>query len=289
MTNSPPSTRLTVGSLEFNVIDTGAGARGSTVLLLHGFPDRALMWRHQIAALRDAGHRVIAPDLRGFGDSDRPSDVESYAAGALLGDVVGIIDALGVGTVRIGAHDWGAMLGWVLAAAMPDRVERLAAVSVGHPRAFAGAGFPQKQLSWYMLWWQFREAEAAMAADDWKWVRDWAYDGAERDSTAGMTRQLLDLERPGALESGLNWYRANIHAETYAAADNPAFAALPNVQCPTLGIWGDRDMALTERQMTDSRAFVDGPWRYERFEGIGHWIPEDAPDRLSSLLTEFFA
>ena len=74
-----------------------------------------------------------------------------------------------------------------------------------------------------------------------------------------------------------------------AAADNPAFAALPNVQCPTLGIWGDRDMALTERQMTDSRAFVDGPWRYERFEGIGHWIPEDAPDRLSSLLTEFFA
>ena len=275
--------RIAVGDITLSVIDVGDGP---AVLLLHGFPDRALMWRHQIEALAAAGHRVIAPDLRGFGDSDRPAAVSDYAMASILGDVLGLLDQLGVETVSIAAHDWGAAVGWGLATFTPARVERLAVFSVGHPRAFAGAGFAQKQLSWYVLWWQFPGvAEAALPVNDWAWFRDWAYAGRARGSDPDLDRQLIDLERPGALTAGLSWYRANLTPEQFVAPDDDS---LPPVTCPVLGVWSDREMALTEHQMTDSERYVTGSWRYERVTGVGHWIPAHAPERTSALLVEFF-
>ncbi len=125
------------------------------VLLLHGFPDRALLWRHQIVALREAGYRVIAPDLRGFGDTDRPAHVADYAVSHSVADVLGLLDTLGVEQFRLAAHDWGATVGWVLASTHPDRVLQYAALSVGHPSAIGAAGFEQKQRTWYMLWFNF--------------------------------------------------------------------------------------------------------------------------------------
>jgi pimeloyl-ACP methyl ester carboxylesterase len=92
------------------------------VLLLHGFPDSAALWRHQIPELVDAGHRVIAPDLRGFGESDRPDGVEHYTMPTLVGDVLGVLDSLGVSRAAVVGHDWGAALGWALAGFVPDRV-----------------------------------------------------------------------------------------------------------------------------------------------------------------------
>jgi pimeloyl-ACP methyl ester carboxylesterase len=283
----PASTRLDVNGITLNVIDAG-DSDGPAVLLLHGFPDRALMWRAQIEALVGAGYRVIAPDLRGFGDSDRPVGVEAYDLSLIIGDVLGLLDLLEVGRVRVGAHDWGALVGWVVTALAPDRVERFAAFSVGHPRAFAGAGFEQKQLSWYMLWWQFPDvAETVMPQDDWRWYREWAYEGASRADDAELHRQLNDLQRPGALTSGLNWYRANVPPLLFA--DEDRHQDLPTIACPVLGVWGDREMALTERQMTDSPKFISGPWRYERLTGVGHWIPAHAPRATSDLLIDFFA
>ncbi|MFJ2008509.1 alpha/beta fold hydrolase [Streptomyces chartreusis] len=282
--NTLPATRIEIGDITLNVIDVGAGP---AVLLLHGFPDRATMWRRQIHALNAAGYRVIAPDLRGFGDSDRPAEVSAYALQEILGDVVGLLDALGIERAAVAAHDWGAMVGWVLASVRPDIVERLAVFSVGHPRAFAGAGFEQKQLSWYILWWQFPGvAEAQLPAEDWRWFRDWAYGGASRTADPDLDRQLTDLERPGALTAGLNWYRANISADVFALEDGSA--ELPPVTCPVLGVWGDREMAVTERQMADSARYVTGPWSYERLQRVGHWIPAQAPERTSELLLEFF-
>lgn len=274
---------MQVGDIALNVIDVG---EGPAVLLLHGFPDRAAMWRHQIEALQAAGHRVIAPDLRGFGDSDRPAEPSAYGIQTVLGDLTGLLDHLGVERVSVAAHDWGAAVGWAMATFLPTRVERLAAFSVGHPRAFIGAGFAQKQLSWYMLWFQFPAAEAAMAADDWAWFRRWAFAGAERADDVDLDRQLTDLSRPGALVAGLNWYRANISPATFAALKGPE---LPPVTCPVLGVWSELDMALTEQQMTGSADYVTGPWRYERIDGVGHWIPTHAAERTSELLVDFFS
>jgi pimeloyl-ACP methyl ester carboxylesterase len=276
--------RVALDGVTLNVVERG---EGPAVLLLHGFPDRATLWEPQIDALARAGFRVIAPDLRGFGDSDRPAEVAAYGMRTVLGDVLGLLDRLGVGEVRVAGHDWGALVAWMLAAFAPERVTRLAAFSVGHPHAFAGAGWAQKQLSWYMLWFQFPGvAEAAMPADDWLWFRDWAHDGRARGTDPLLDQQVTDLARPGALTAGLNWYRANMPPEAFASARGPA--ELPAIRCPVLGVWSDRDLALTERQMTDSARFVTGPWRYERISRVGHWIPAHAPERATELLLEHF-
>src|SRR5437867_9179248 len=110
---SLPGTRVEANGLSFHVVEEG---KGDPVLLLHGFPDSSWMWRHQIPALVNAGYRVIAPDLRGFGQSDKPEDVEAYAMQTLVQDVVGILDQLGVEQTHVVGHDWGAALAWSFAA-----------------------------------------------------------------------------------------------------------------------------------------------------------------------------
>jgi pimeloyl-ACP methyl ester carboxylesterase len=277
--------RVALDGITLNVVEAG---EGPALLLLHGFPDRATLWAHQIEVLAAQGFRVIAPDLRGFGDSDRPAEVEAYGLRTVIGDLVGLLDHLGVGEVRVAGHDWGALVAWALTASAPERITRLAAFSVGHPHAFAGAGHGQKQLSWYMLWFQFPGvAEAQMPADDWRWFRDWAHEGTARGADPLLDQQLTDLERPGALTAGLNWYRANMPPEIFAATTGAL--QMPAIRCPVLGVWSEGDIALTERQMTDSQRYVSGPWRYERIPRVGHWIPAHAPDRTSQLLLEHFA
>lgn len=266
--------RLEVGGLSLNVLDEG---EGTPVLLLHGFPDSLELWRHQVPALTGAGFRVIAPDLRGFGHSDAPEEIEAYALPVVLEDVVGILDHLEVPSARVVGHDWGAALAWGLAALQPDRVERLVALSVGHPAAFPGS-MEQRALSWYMLFFQFPEAEEALQRHDWRLFREAFGSGGDLD------RYIEDLSRPGRLTAGLNWYRANISPESFVSAMS---SSVPAVSCPTLGVWSSGDVALTEHQMTSSAENVSGPWRYERIDDASHWMPVDAPERLNELLLDF--
>jgi pimeloyl-ACP methyl ester carboxylesterase len=266
------------GGVRLNVASAG---EGPAVLLLHGFPDSWRLWRHQIPALVAAGHRVIAPDLRGFGASDRPDDVAAYRMGRLVEDVDAVCAAFGVERATVVGHDWGAGLAWQLAFRRPALVERLAALSVGHLGASFGAGLEQRRLSWYMLWFLFPGvAEEALPRDDWRFYREFAWDGAKPGEQPDCDRQIADLSRPGALTAALNWYRANIHPGGYVPA-GPGDG--PRVACPVLGVWSTGDPVLGEEQLRGSAAFVDGPWRYAKVEG-GHWIPTAAPDELNALL-----
>jgi pimeloyl-ACP methyl ester carboxylesterase len=276
--------RLRLNGLDYNVAEAG---EGPPVLLLHGFPDSWRLWRHQIPALAEAGHRVIAPDLRGFGETARPAEVEAYKLRALVGDAVGLLDELGVERAAVVGHDWGAMVAWRVAMFAPDRVERLVAVSVGHPLASVAAGLPQRRLSWYVLWFLFPGvAEQVLPEDDWGFFRQWAWGGSQAGEDPDLDRQVADLSRPGALVAGLNWYRANTDPAAYVAGDPTRFS-LPPVACPTMGVWSSDDMALTEEQMTGSARFVTGPWRYERLDGVDHWVPVHASERLNGLLVDF--
>jgi pimeloyl-ACP methyl ester carboxylesterase len=266
---------MNLGTVSLRVVEEG---KGTPVLLLHGFPDSSHLWRHQIPALTNAGFRVIAPDLRGFGGSDKPQTVQDYALPVLLGDVTGIMDGLGVERTHVVGHDWGAALAWMLAALFPDRVHRLVALSVGHPAVFATLPIEQREKSWYMLLFQFQGiAEQMLRADGWRLLRELLRGQGDFD------RYVEDLARPGALTAALNWYRANVAPQ----AEAPAFGDLPRVQAPTLGVWSTGDNHLVEAGMTRSAEQVAGPWRYERIEGAGHWISLDAPDRLNGLLREF--
>lgn len=275
--------RVELPGITLSVTDTGGD--GPAVLLLHGWPDRASMWEHQIAALAADGYRVVAPDLRGFGDSDRPGDVEQYRMRTLVGDVLGLADALGIDGFALAGHDWGASLGWAVTTFSP-RVTRYAAFSVGHPGAFATAPLEQKARSWYMLWFQFPGvAESVMPSHDWEFLRSWLHPAAGADDPV-LSRHVADLSRPGALTASLNWYRANIDPATFVGAGAPD---LPRITAPVLGVWSSGDGALTEEQMSSSGDWTDGPFRYERIDGVDHWIPAHAPERTTELLRGFLA
>jgi len=275
-----------VNGIRLNVAQAG---EGSPVLLLHGFPDRWQLWRHQIPVLAAAGYHVIAPDLRGFGESERPTEVADYRLATLLGDVTGLLDELGIERAAVVGHDWGGALAWSLALQAPERVDRLTSISVGHGATAASAGLRQRELSWYMLWFLFPGvAEQVLPREDWAFLRQWAWAGAPAGTDADADRQVADLSRPGALVAGLNWYRANVDPAGFVPSAARAVKAR-RVGCPTMGIWSSADFALGEDQMTASARFVDGPWRYERIEDVSHWVPVQSPDRLNELLLDFLS
>jgi pimeloyl-ACP methyl ester carboxylesterase len=275
-----PIEPITVNGVTLSVlVDGPAGTEAPPVLLVHGWPDDHELWRHQIAALVAAGRRVIAPDLRGFGASDKPDGVEAYSLVHHFGDLLGLLDELGAPRVALVGHDWGAAIAWGMAALAPDRVERLCAISVGHPTSFAAAGWEQRRRSWYFWLFCHSMAEEVLPRDEWAALHMW---GSNPD--AGRHRALL--ERPGALTASLGIYRANVSPEQLFLGEP---LALPAVACRTLGIWSDGDGALTEVQMAGSAEQVAGPWHYERIAGCGHFIPSEAPGQLTPLLLDFLA
>ncbi|HTZ25691.1 MAG TPA: alpha/beta fold hydrolase [Streptosporangiaceae bacterium] len=249
---------------------------GRPVILLHGFPDSGRLWRHQVPALAAAGFQVIVPDLRGYGRSGKPADVEAYSLLLLAGDVQAVMGDLEIGQAHVVGHDWGAALGWVLAAFAPASVDHLAVMSVGHPATFRRT-MQQREKSWYMLLFQFQGvAERWLSDDGWANFRAWA-----RHPDADQV--IADLEASGSLTPGLNWYRANLPPESWVEPP----LQFPPVQAPTMGIWSTGDGALTEVQMTDSARSVAGPWRYERLDGPGHWMQLEAPAEVNALLLDF--
>jgi pimeloyl-ACP methyl ester carboxylesterase len=263
---------IAVNGVSLRVEDHGSGP---PVLLLHGWPDSASLWRHQIPFLTGHGLRVIAPDLRGFGGSSRPPAVADYAVPQLVADVTGVLDALGVESAGVVGHDWGAAVAWALAIRHPERVRKLVAISVPHP--LAPRSLRQSEMAWYMLLFQFAGiAEATIAHDGWAWLREFSRGDGDFD------RWVEDLARPGALTASLNWYRANVAPRMPGPPP-----ALPPVKAPTLGIWSTGDHYLDGQRMRDSGAFVEGPWRYAEIAGASHWIPLDAPGQLNPLLLDW--
>lgn len=258
-------------------VETAGPDGGRPVVLLHGFPDTGALWRHQVPALAGAGFRVLVPDQRGYGRSDKPAGVDAYGMAHLVADVVAVLDAAGIERAHVVGHDWGASVAWALALFVPERVDHLVVLSVGHPLAFLGAGLEQRERSWYMLLFQFEGvAEEWLSKDGWANFRQWA-----RHPDADAVTARLDTD--GSLTAGLNWYRANVPPRRLVEPPPD----LPPVRAPTLGVWSTGDVALTERQMTASAELVEGPWRYARVEGAGHWIPLDAPGEVNWLLTDF--
>src|SRR4051812_18539820 len=174
---------------------------GVPVVLLHGFPDSSRLWRNQLPALHENGFQTVAPDLRGFGESDKPAELSEYRVGRSVADVVAILDALEIPRAHVVGHDWGAGVAWVLAMSAPERVDRLVVLSVGHPGTRATRTIEDQRRAWYTLLFQFAEAEALLTRDESALLREWA--GSHPDLEAVLAE--LDLT------AGLSWYRANLN------------------------------------------------------------------------------
>ncbi len=228
-----------------------------------------------------AGFRVIAPDMRGFGETDIPEKLSGYdiQTGAAV-DVVAILDHLKIARAHIVGHDFGAAVAWALAAQKPDRFLSLAALSVGHSRAFLKAGVEQKKRSFYILVHQLR------GVCEWLYSRnDWALLRKHWDAARDIDETIALLSRPGRLTAGLNWYRANISFKRMFFPPPPGAFGEETVRIPTLGVWPSEEKYLVEAQMILSKDYVDAPWTYERMDGASHWLQVDAPEALAALLT----
>lgn len=259
-----------VNGIDMRVRIAGAGPE---VLLVHGFPDTHVVWRKQVPALVAAGYRVIAPDNRGTGESELSPNVADYRLDNLVADLVGLLDALDVARVRLVAHDWGAIIGWQLAARHPERVDRYVALSVGHPSAYAS-----DPVQWLHAWYVFLMQvpwlpERMLAAGDWRGIA----------RLAGWADEVpawrASLARAGRLTAALAYYRANL--------DLLWRGDVPPVRVPVLGVWSSGDRFLTERQMVASERFVRAPWRYVRVVGANHWMQLTAAEQVNALLLDY--
>jgi pimeloyl-ACP methyl ester carboxylesterase len=258
-------------------LDVQVEGEGRPVVLLHGFPDSKRLWATQVPALVDAGFQVIVPDMRGYGDSDKPDTVDAYAIPFLAFDVTAILDALGIERAHLVGHDWGAAVAWATAALAPQRVDHLVAVSVGHPTAFSDMSMEQRERSWYMLLFQF-----APAAEDWLTVHGGA-NFREWMNHPDFDAMYAFLQGNNSLTPALNYYRANISAE---ALTGPPLE-LPPIEAPTMGVWSPGDRHLLEDQMQRSEKYCASGFRYERVDGAGHWIQWDQPETFNGLLLDF--
>ena len=287
--------RLATNGIELHIVEQG---QGRPVVLCHGFPELWFSWRHQLPALADAGFRAIAPDLRGFGESSRPEEVEAYDLMTLCDDLAGLLEAVDEEHAIFVGHDWGATLVWQLAVARPELVEGVVGMSVPFwPRPPAPpVEIMRENLGedFYIVWFQEPGvADAALAKDVRRTVTTpavWNAKWAEREEEPRVPRWMSEdevrvyveaFERTG-FTGGLNWYR-NIDRSwelTEPLADR-------KVEQPALFITGSRDTVqrfvppeVMEGWVTDLRGKVV-------IEGAGHWVQQQCPDEVNDVLLGF--
>lgn len=274
----------TSGRLVFDAIAAGDPARakaGKLVLLLHGYPETSEAWREQLQPLAAAGYYAVAPNQRGYSPGARPAGIEPYAIPSLIADVFAMATALGADTFDVVGHDWGAAVAWVVAAAKPERVRSLAAVSVPHPDAFSAAfanpDGEQTRKSRYIDAFRAEGSEDRFTANGGAGMAVIYGDAVPK---AKVDAYLEVLGTPEAMGAALNWYRAT---------DFKTSARLGPVRVPTLFVWSTDDIAIARSGAEATKDFVDAPYRFEVLEGVSHWIPEETPDRLRDLLLAHLA
>ena len=266
----------------------GAGD-GPLVVLLHGFPEFWFSWRFQIPALVAAGFRVVAPDMRGYNLSSRPSQVAAYDIDRLAADVRDLIRELGAERALVAGHDWGGAAAWVTAMNHPEVVERLAILNAPHPRRMLQGLRRPRQLarSWYMLFFQlpWLPELAARARGWWGWRRPFEKDARPGAFTPQDIQRYVEAwSQPGAPTGMINPYRA-------AGRQRPGRgeARIRPVEAPTLVIWGQRDRHLGPELAAPERRDVPNLERVVRLPEASHWVHQDEPDRVSELLVDFFS
>jgi pimeloyl-ACP methyl ester carboxylesterase len=268
---------VTLDGITLHYVEAGMGA---PVVLLHGFPEFWYSWRHQLGGLSDAGLRAIAPDLRGYNESDKPIGIASYRLELLVEDVAQFIEKVAGGSAAVVGHDWGGAIAWELAMRRPERVARLAILNAPHPAALRRELRRPRQLlrSWYAIAFQLPWLpERLIAASNYALLR---YTLPECLTPAERDHYVEALAQPGALTATLNYYRAGVRYPTDSAR-RPA-----TITSPTLVIWGERDPYLGIRLTDNLEAWVRD-LRIVRLPGIGHWVQNEAPERVNELLVDF--
>jgi pimeloyl-ACP methyl ester carboxylesterase len=275
--------RVDVGEVELFSVRAGPPG-GPPVVLLHGFPEFWYAWKGVIRPLADAGFRVIVPDQRGYGDSDKPRDVAAYQIDRLGDDVAGLIAALGYDKAAVVAHDWGGGVAWNVAIRHPERVAKLAVLDTPHPdveRVLPKSG--EESVSWYRTFFQipWLPEESARWGNWWllsRSIRDSARPGAFPDEKLDLYRSAWD--RDGAFGAMVNWYRAayRFHREQTEPR---------RVTVPVLVLAAAEDAFIPGDLTRASVRLCDDARLVELGSGT-HWVVQEEPERIAAILAGFF-
>jgi pimeloyl-ACP methyl ester carboxylesterase len=281
---------VSAGGARFHVVEAGTGP---LVLLLHGFPEFWWAWRHQIPALAAAGYRVVAPDLRGYGASDKPP--RGYDAYTLAADAAGLVRALGERDAYVVGHGFGGLIAWTVAVLHRPVVRRLAVIGAPHPlrlrRHPLGPSTAQLKASWYVAAAQIPRAESWLGRDDGAPVvelaRSWAGPGWPDDETADRLRAAFVLGNTP--HCALEYYRWATRSLFRPDGMRYARDMTAPVTAPTLQLHGELDGCVLPDTAVGSSRWVRGPYQWRCLPKVGHFVHEEAPDDVSSALVTWAA
>lgn len=259
---------------------------GPLVVLLHGFPEFWYSWRRQIPALASR-FRVVAPDLRGYNDTERPAAVEAYRLSELAADVADLIRVLGYERAAVVGHDWGGAVAYGTAAWYPEATERLVVMNCPHPTIFQAhmlsGNLRQMQRSWYMFFFQLPHMpEALLSANDFALLQKMTYSTAVRNGvfTPDDVKAYVEaLAKPGALTAAINYYRNLFRPESTVA--------WPLIAAPTLLIWGEEDPYLGRELTEGMEPYFSQPPVRQYIPGCGHWVQQEASQTVTNFLLNF--
>jgi pimeloyl-ACP methyl ester carboxylesterase len=258
---------------------------GPLMLMLHGFPEFWYSWRHQIPEFAK-NYKVVAIDMRGYNDSDKPAEKSAYVMSEFIKDVKGVIEALGYDKCVLVAHDWGGAVAWAFVYAHPEMVERLIMMNLPHPALFAkGIRKPRQLLrSWYVFFFQLPKLpEWFLSRNDYKAIGD-AFSGMAINKGAFTKADIEAFKdaaaRPGALTAMVNYYRNALRG-----ARNQDFGVL---DVPTLMIWGERDSALGKELTYGTEDYVRD-FRIKYIPNCSHWVQQEQPELVNQYMHEFLA
>ncbi|HEX2196772.1 MAG TPA: 4-alpha-glucanotransferase [Actinomycetota bacterium] len=258
---------------------------GPLVVMLHGYPDFWYSWRDQMPFLAERGFRVVAPDMRGYNLSDKPSGVGAYSIPRLVRDLEELVDHLGSERAHVVGHDWGALVGWYFAMAHEVSLDRLAILNVPHPQRYVRSMNPRQMMrSWYIGFFQLPWLpERFVSRDDFAVLRKlFRYDPARRDAFTDedVDRYVEAARRSDGLRYPINYYRALLRPNPFPALRWRA------IERPVQVIWGEKDRFLEASLAEPDRAWVPDV-RVHRLPEASHWVHHDEPGTVNRLLAEF--
>ena len=271
---------LTVNGVRLHCVVEG---EGPLVVLLHGFPETSRAWRKQIPELAKR-FKVVAPDLRGYGQSEKPKGIAAYRTAVLADDIAALIAAFGAERAHVVGHDWGGGVAWTLATLHPEVVDRLVVLNCPHPAVMQRAlrsNWTQIRRSWYIFAFQLPWLpEWAFSRGGAKALKDALRRSAKRPDTfsdADVDEYARAFTAPGAATAAINYYRAAARSRV-----SPA-----KIKAPTLLIWGVDDFALGIELTHGMDHLFENKPRIEYVPDTSHWVMEERPEVVNRLLLDF--
>lgn len=272
---------------------TDGPENGTTVILLHGFPQFHYGWKDQIPALVEAGFRVIVPDQRGYNLSDKPKGISAYDVDILAKDIIGLFDHFGIQKAKLVGHDWGAAVAWHVALNHPERLEKLVILNAPHPDVmvdFLLHNRTQQKKSWYVYFYQIPlYVEWVLSKNNFEYLtRMLILSGRKNTFTeADVIEYKKAWSQKGAITGMLNWYRAAVR-RGWKDFFNSKKKTKRRVKIPVLMLWGKHDIALSHEMLEPSIQLCDDG-EAVTFNKATHWVQHDEPDEINRGLIEFLS